>query len=387
MKPFRIDVPQSALDDLRDRLAATRWPDELPGVGWSRGVPVAYLQQLAEYWRTGYDWRAAEANLNQIPQFTTEIDGAQVHFMHVRSDNPDATPLLITHGWPGSVAEFADIIGPLTRPASHGGDPADAFHLVIPSIPGFGFSGPAPEPGWHIGRIAQAWAELMRRLGYERYLVQGGDFGSVIALELGRALPGTVLGVHVNMLLTAPSGDPEELAGLGESDHARLAHAMRFVEDMSGYMKLQSTRPQTLAYALNDSPVGQLAWIVEKFREWTDNTGLPDDAVDRDQMLTNVMLYWLTGTIGSSAQLYYEIAGMLPTSPQAASAPRPEPNPVPLGVAVFPHELFLPIRKFADRDFPNIVHWSEFDRGGHFAAMEEPDLLVTDIRAFAGALK
>jgi microsomal epoxide hydrolase len=387
MTPFRIDVPEADLDDLRRRLAATRWPAELPGVGWSRGVPVGYLRELVEYWRTEYDWRSAEAALNQYPQFTTEIDGANVHFLHIRSPEPGATPMLLTHGWPGSVAEFLNVIPPLADPWPSHGDPADAFHLVIPSIPGYGFSGPVPEPGWHIGRVAAAWAELMRRLGYDRYVVQGGDFGSVIALELARAHPDNVLGAHVNMLLTAPSDDPSDLAGLSESDQARLARAMRFVAEESGYMKLQSTRPQTLAYALTDSPAGQLAWIVEKFREWTDNDGRPEDAVDRDALLTNVMIYWLTGTAGSSAQLYYEIADLLPTSARAAAAPRPEPNPVPLGVAVFPHELFLPIRRFADRDFPNILQWSEFDRGGHFAAMEEPDLLVADIRSFVRALK
>jgi microsomal epoxide hydrolase len=384
MNPFRIEIPQADLDDLARRLAATRWPGELRGVGWDRGVPVEYLRDLAEYWRTRYDWPTAQARLNRYQQYVTEIDGTRVHLLHVRSPEPDATPLLLTHGWPGSVAEFLDVLEPLSNPRAHGGDPADAFHLVVPSIPGYGFSGPLTEPGWHIGRIAQAWAELMRRLGYVRYVAQGGDFGSVVALELGRAYPEEVVGVHVNMLLTGPSGDPADLVGLSVQDQARLGRAGQFVAEQTGYMKLQSTRPQTLAYALTDSPVGQLAWIVEKFHAWTDSARVPEDAVDRDLLLTNVMLYWLTATAGSSAQLYYEIAGMLPT----AGAPQPrEPNPVPLGVAVFPREIFLPVRRFADREFPNIVHWSEFDRGGHFAAMEEPDLFVSDVRAFCRSLK
>lgn len=385
MRNFRIDIPQATLDDLHRRLADTRWPAELPGVGWDRGVPLTYLKDLAEYWRTGYDWRAAEARLNGFPQFVTEIDGATVHFMHVRSPEPDAVPLLLTHGWPGSIVEFLNVLGPLSDPRAHGEPDAPAFHLVVPSLPGYGFSGPTPEPGWDVVRIAQAWAELMRRLGYDRYIAQGGDFGSVVSLILSGVAPQQVLGVHVNMLLNGPSSDdPAEVAGLSESDLSRLARLPRFRDHLSGYMAVQSTRPQTLAYALTDSPVGQLAWVVEKFREWTDAAERPEDAVDRDLLLTNVMLYWLTRTAGSSAQLYYEIAPLLPI----ASAPPPPqpPNPVPLGVAVFPHDLFLPVRRYADRDFSNIIHWSEHDRGGHFAAMEEPDLFTTDVRAYARTL-
>jgi epoxide hydrolase len=384
MDPFRIEVPQADLDDLHRRLADTRWPDELPGVGWSRGVPLRYLKELAEYWRTSYDWRAAEARLNQFPQFTTVIDGANVHLLDVRSPEPQALPLLLTHGWPGSVAEFLDVIGPLTDPGAHGGDPADAFHLVIPTIPGYGFSGPIGEPGWNFPRIANAWAELMRRLGYDRYVAQGGDVGALISLALAGLHPERVAGVHVNFLITPPPDDPSLLAGLSESEQARLGRMSRFVADLSGYMKLQSTRPQTLAYGLTDSPVGQLAWVVEKFREWTDSAKVPEDAVDRDQLLTNVMLYWLTATAGSSAQLYVDTAELLPTA--AVPPSPPPPLTAPLGVAVFPHDIFLPIRRFADSAFPNIVHWTEFERGGHFAAMEQPDLFVGDLRAFARTL-
>lgn len=383
MHPFRIDIPQAQLDDLHRRLDATRWPDELPGVGWDRGVPVGYLKELAEYWRTSFDWRAAEAQLNAHPQFVEEIDGAQVHFLHVTSPEPDATPLLLTHGWPGSVAEFLDVIGPLTDPRAHGGDPAEAFHLVIPSIPGYGFS-TLTETGWDTPRIARAWAELMARLGYRKYIAQGGDAGAVISLEVGRIDPEHVVGVHVNMLMTFPSGDPAEFEGLDERDRARLGKLARFDAELSGYMKLQQTRPQTLAYGLTDSPVGQLAWIVEKFLDWTGATDLPEDAVDRDRLLTNVTVYWLTATAGSSAQFYYEGAAGVRA---AASGAVPPPVTVPVGVAVFPDDIFVPIRRFADRDLPNIAHWTEFEHGGHFAALEQPAALTGDIRAFARTLR
>jgi microsomal epoxide hydrolase len=385
IREFRIDIPQRELDDLRARLAATRWPAELPGVGWTRGVPLGYLRDLAEYWRTSYDWRAAEAELNAFPQFLTEIDGTNVHFLHVRSPEPDAVPLLITHGWPGSVAEFVRVIGPLTDPAAHGCPGATAFHVVAPSLPGYGFSGPTPEPGWHVGRIAQAFAELMRRLGYARYVAQGGDFGSVVALILSELDRSHVLGVHINMLLNGPVTDqPGELAGLTTADLARLDKLSAFRRDGAGYMTIQATRPQTLAYGLTDSPVGQLAWIAEKFFEWGDVRASSDDAVARDALLTNVMIYWLTRSAGSSANLYYEVAPMLPNVP--GLLPARAPNDIPLAVAVFARDMFLPVRRFADREFPNIRQWHEFDRGGHFAAMEEPALYVADVREFAAAL-
>jgi pimeloyl-ACP methyl ester carboxylesterase len=373
IRPFRIDVPQAELDDLLDRLARTRWPDAVPGVGWSQGVPLDYLKELAEYWRTAYDWRKQEAALNAFPQFTTEIDGQNIHFLHVRSPEPDATPLILTHGWPGSVAEFVNVIGPLTDPRAHGGDPADAFHLVIPSIPGYGFSGPTRETGWNLARIAAAFAELMRRLGYARYGAQGGDWGAGISRELGLLAPERVIGVHLNMLLTFPSGDPAELAALPETERERLTSSLdRYNNEFAGYMRIQATRPQTLAYGLTDSPVGQLAWIVEKFKDWTDSDQVPEDAVDRDHLLTNVMLYWLTGTAGSSARLYWEFS-------QAWAMPRM--LTVPTAVAVFPKDIAQPARMLAEKT-NTIVRWTEFDRGGHFAAMEEPALLVGDVREF-----
>jgi epoxide hydrolase len=379
MQPFRIEIPQGELDGLRRRIAGTRWPNELPGVGWTRGVPLGYLKELADYWHTGYDWRAVERRLNALPQYVTEIDGARVHFLHVRSPEPSATPLLLTHGWPGSVAEFLDIIDPLTDPVAHGGSASDAFHLVIPAMPGYGFSGPVAETGWNVGRITRAWAELMRRLGYDRYIAQGGDAGSVISIELGRAYPEHVTGAHVNMLLTIPSGDPAELANLDETDQARLGALARFEADLSGYFKVQSTRPQTLAYSLNDSPVGLLAWIVERFRDWTDCAELPEEAVARDHILTTVMFYWLTSTAGPAAHFYYE--GERERRAAMTAGPRP-PVTVPVGVAVFPRDIFLPLRAIAERDLVNIIQWTEFDRGGHFAALEQPELLVGDLRAF-----
>ena len=377
IRPFIIEIPQTALDDLASRLARTRWPGQIPGTSWESGVPEGYLRDLASYWRSGYDWRAAEARLNKFPQFTTAIDGQNVHFLHVRSPEPDALPLIITHGWPGSVAEFMNIVGPLTDPARHGGDPADAFHVVAPSVPGFGFSTPLSATGWNTERVARAWAELMNRLGYPRYGAQGGDTGAIVSPALGRIDPDHVAGVHVNGVPTFPSGDPSELAGLDEADQARLTRMQTWGDEMIGYAIVQSTRPQTISYALTDSPAGQLAWIVEKFREWTDPAReLPEDAVDRDQMLTSVSLYWLTGTAGSAARIYYEGARSWGQSRERSE--------VPTAVAVFPGD--TTIRPLAERDH-RVLQWSEFGRGGHFAAMEAPDLLVEDVRKFFRRLR
>ena len=373
IRSFRIDVPQVDLEDLRDRLARTRWPDELPDVGWSYGVPLGYVKELADYWRTSYDWRRHEARLNQLAQFTTTIDGANVHFLHVRSPEPDALPLVITHGWPGSIVEYLELVGPLADPRGHGGDPGDAFHLVLPTIPGYGFSGPTHETGWNARRVARAFAALMARLGYARYGAHGGDWGSRISRDLGVIDPDRVVGVHVTGVPGQPA--PEDVATLTDEERSRLDRGRRFRDDGAGYAQLQATRPQTLAYALTDSPAGQLAWIVEKFKEWTDSSDAPEDAVDRDLLLTNVTIYWLTATAGSSARLYYE-AGH--TGEWGAPA---EPSRTPTGVMAFPHEIALPIRRFAERK-NDIVQWTEFDRGGHFAAMEEPDLVLGDVRTF-----
>ncbi|AXB42515.1 epoxide hydrolase family protein [Amycolatopsis albispora] len=352
IKPFRIDVPQADLDDLADRLARTRWPNEVDGAGWDYGFPLARLQELAEYWRTGYDWRAHEAALNELPHFTTEIEGQRIHFVHVRSAKPDALALVLTHGWPGSFLEFLDVIEPLSR----------EFHLVIPSIPGFGFSGPTHERGWDAVRVARAWAELMRRLGYERYGAQGGDFGAGISLALGAVAPEHVAGVHVNYLPTRP--DPA--VQVSAADEARLDRVRELMANRPPYQALQALTPQTIGYALTDSPVGQLVWIAERFAQWTD----PSTPVSDERMLTDVSLYWLTATAASSARFHHD-------------APRGSGQPcrVPVGVAVFAHDITQSVRPLAERLY-DIRHWSEFDRGGHFAAMEVPDLFAADVREF-----
>jgi epoxide hydrolase len=379
IRPFRIDVPQSALDELAAKLDATRWPAPLPGDDWDTGVPTAWLRSLAEYWRSGYDWREAERELNKIPQFTTVIDGQQIHFLHVRSAEPGATPLVLTHGWPGSIVEFLDLIGPLTDPAAHGGDPADAFHVVIPALPGFGFSGPVADAGWTTNRIARAWAELMRRLGYERFAAQGGDIGAGVSVELGRVAPDRVIGVHVNgdsgSLPPLPMPD-EERASLTDLERDRVARIEAFMQEEFGYIAIQSTRPQTIGYGLVDSPVALLAWIMDKFREWTHPRHvLPDEIVDRDRLLTNVMLYWLTGTAGSAAYVGY--AQHEDWGPKANSG-------VPTGVIVFAHD--IGIRRYAEQS-ATIARWTDVDRGGHFAALEEPDLLIADVREFFRSLR
>ncbi len=367
VKPFTINIPQAALDDLQARLAHTRWPDELPGVGWSYGVPLNHVKELVEYWRTSYDWRKWEATLNQYPQFTTTIDGQHIHFLHVRSPEQNALPLIVTHGWPGSIVEYLDIIEPLTNPKAHGGDPADAFHLVIPSLPGYGFSGPTNETGWNQYRIAQVWATLMDRLSYTGYGAVGNDAGSMISPELGRIAPRHVVGVHVTQIFSFPSGDPSELADLTPEEQRELETLQWFYENKFSFNTLMSQQPQTLAFALLDSPVGLLAW----------NAQLLGEDLDADFALTNVMLYWLTGTAASAARLYYE----------NAHAARPtEPTTLPIGVAAFGGD-FSGIRRFANRDHKNIVHWSVFDHGGHFAAHKVPDLLVGDIRQFFRSLR
>jgi len=394
IKPFRVEIPQRDIDELHNRLARTRWPHDPPGSGWERGVPGAYVRGLAEYWRTDFDWRAAEAALNQIPQFTTTIDGQPIHFLHVWSPHPGALPLLLTHGWPSSPVEFLRVVGPLTDPGSHGGDPADAFHLVIPSLPGYGFSTPVRQPGWgNLFRIAQAWTQLMARLGYERYAVHGTDVGSGVAGILAMADAARVAGVHLAGTVAAmPFGPPVQLDGLSAADRERAERFNAYQSDGLGYLYLQATRPQTLAYALTDSPAAQLAWIVEKFREWTDPAAeLPEDAVDRDQLLTNVSIFWFTGAGASSAHATYEgiqawremAAGQADAPGASGDSGGGQPGP-PTGVAVFAAD--TTIRSLMDPT-GQISHWSQYDRGGHFPAMEVPDLFADDIRAFFRSLR
>jgi pimeloyl-ACP methyl ester carboxylesterase len=366
IRPFLIDIPQADLDDLRERLERTRWPDELSDAE-DRGVRLAYVKQLADYWRTGYDWRRTEARLNAYPQFTTEIDGQNVHFLHVRSPEPDALPLIVTHGWPGSIMEFLDAVGPLSDPRAHGLDPADAFDLVIPSLPGYGFSGPTRDAGWDNVRIARAWAELMRRLGYERYGAVGNDAGSMISPEVGRIDPEHVVGVHVTQIFSFPSGDPAELADLTEEEQGELQTLQWFYTNKFSFNTLMAQQPQTLAFAVNDSPAGLLAW----------NGQLLGEDLEPDFALDNVMTYWLTGTAGSAARLYFENAH--------ASHPA-GPTTAPLALAAFAGD-FSGIRRFAERDHGNIVRWSRFDRGGHFAPHKAADLWIGDVRAFFGGLR
>ncbi|NED94653.1 epoxide hydrolase [Phytoactinopolyspora alkaliphila] len=368
IRPFTIDIPEAELQDLQFRLDRTRFTQELPDAGWDYGVPLSYVTRLVEHWKNGYDWRAWEAKLNAYPQFTTEIDGQNVHFMHVRSPEPDAFPLLLTHGWPGSIVEFLDVIGPLTDPRAHGGDPSQAFHLVIPSIPGFAFSGHTTDRGWSRIRIAKAWAELMSRLGYERYGLHGNDGGSLISPEVGRLDGQHVAGVHVTQIFSFPSGDPAEMEGLSEEEMAGLQVLQQFWEKMGAFNQLQSTQPQTLAHALADSPVGQLAWNAQLFGE---------DAVSDDFIITNVMIYWLTNTAASSARFYYE--GSREEAPVG-------PTTVPLGLAGFAND-FISMRRFAERDHANIVQWNTYDTGGHYSAHQVPDVLVSDIRGFFGGLR
>jgi pimeloyl-ACP methyl ester carboxylesterase len=383
IRRFRVEISQADLDDLTDRLDRTRWPSAIPNIGWTRGVPLGYLKGLADYWANGFDWRGQEARLNALPQFVTTIDGQNIHFLHVRSPEPGALPLIISHGYPSSVVEFMNIIGPLTDPVSYGGDAADAFHVVAPSLPGFGFSTPVRESGWEMARTARAFAELMNRLGYERYGAQGGDVGAGIVGILAGFDHDRVVGVHTNSDPLAVIGAldylPEgaaRLAGLSEEDRAAVERARALTNAGSGYLKLQSNRPQTITYSLTDSPVGQLAWIVENFREWTDAAAeLPEDAVDLDQLLTNVSVYWFTGTGASAANFLYETAH---------STEWGGPGKAPQGWALFAAQPF--VRAMMDPDH-EIEHWSEFDRGGHFAAMETPDLLVGDVHRFFRTLR
>ncbi len=366
--PFTVEISDAALEDLHRRLRETRWPDQLPDAGWDYGAEMGYIQELARYWADGYDWRAAEAELNQLDHYITTIDGQNIHFIHQRSPHPDAYPLIISHGWPGSVVEFLDIIGPLTEPD----DPADAFHVIAPSLPGYGFSGPTSDRGWDAVRTAKAFAELMGRLGYERYGAQGGDWGSFISQNIGRQDPEHCEAVHVNFLFAnAPTDGPGELT---EDEQVGLGRANLYFTEGAGYMQIQSTKPQTLAYGLTDSAVGQLAWIAEKFLAWTDNDGTIESAVDRDRLLTNISLYWFTATAGSSARMYYEVL-----RPGAGGIT--EPLETPIGVANFPMEIMRAPRRWMEDSY-NIVHWSEMDEGGHFAAMEEPEALAQDIREF-----
>ena len=373
METFRIEVPDAELDDLRCRLRATRWPERETVDDWSQGVPLAYLKELCEHWAAGYDWRATEARLNALPQCRTEIDGLGLHFVHVRSEDPDAIPLVMTHGWPGSIVEFLRVIEPLS----------DDFNVVIPSLPGYGFSDKPAAPGWGIERIADAWAELMARLGYDRYGALGSDWGTSVSSLLGQRHRDRVLGIHLMPPLAPP--DPDTFNDLTESEQAALGNLERAAEWESGYSQEHATRPQTVGFSLTDSPAGLCAWIIEKFQAWTDCDGHPENALTRDELLDNLMLYWLPRTGASSARLYWQ--SIRQVNEWISGAAALEPVDVPTGCSIFPKEIQRPSRRWAERRFPDIRHWNELDRGGHFAAFEQPELFVDEVRAFFGQLR
>ena len=377
MREFRVEVPETELDDLRERIARTRWPEPATSPGWTQGVPLDYARELCDYWVREYDWRRCEAELNALPQFRTGLDGGgddtvEVHLIHARSRHPGALPLLLTHGWPGSVVEFLDVIEALTNPP----DPRDAFHLVVPSLPGYGFSAKPTVPGWGIERIATAWAQLMDRLGYDRYGAQGGDWGSLITSALGTGAPENLVGIHLTMPL-AERPPEAEAQPLTDSEKAAFAARETFQKLGTGYSSEQSTRPQTVGYGLLDSPSAQCTWIVEKFWDWTDCAGHPENVISRDRLLDNVMLYWLPGNGASSARLYWE----------SFKRRRMDEVPVPTGVTQFPQELVRLPRHWIERRYTDLRHWSEPKTGGHFASLEQPEVFVDELRTFFRPLR
>jgi pimeloyl-ACP methyl ester carboxylesterase len=368
--PFQVHVPEAALDDLKRRLADTRWPNKEPVADWSQGVPLAKARALVEYWRTRYDWRRVERSLNALPQFRTQLDGLGVHFIHVQSKHPGALPIIITHGWPGSVIEFLQVIAPLVDPTAHGGKPDDAFHVVVPSLPGFGFSDKPTEPGWRLPRIAKVWGALMQRLGYTRYVAQGGDWGAGVTTWMAKQQLEGLAAIHLNLPILFPP-PPAPPGGYAAAEQATLGQLGKYASDGSAYASIQGTRPQTLGYGLTDSPVGQGMWIYEKFKEWTDNHGNPEDALRLDAMLDDISLYWFTGTAASSARLYFESFqkdfGRMPLD-------------IPVAVSIFNGDMFTPPKVWGERTYPKLFYWNEVPKGGHFAAFEQPDLFVAELR-------
>jgi len=370
IRPFKVETTDEQLADLRDRLRRTRWPEAETVDDWSQGIPLSYMKELCEYWRDDYDWRATESRLNSLPQFRTEIDDLAIHFIHVCSPHPNALPLILTHGWPGSIVEFLKVIEPLTDPVAHGGEAADAFDIVCPSLPGFGYSERPAASGWRVERIAAAWVQLMARLGYARYGAQGGDWGGIVTESVGLQDPEHVAGIHLNMPAVAPGSMTVD--NLTELEQAALADMEHYMEWESGYAKQQSTRPQTLGYGLVDSPAAQCAWIVEKFWAWTDCGGHLENVLTRNELLDNVMLYWLTATGASSARLYW----------QSFSNVNTDPVGVPTGCSIFPKEIIRVSRRWAEARFLDLRYWNELDRGGHFAAFEQPELFAQELRSF-----
>jgi pimeloyl-ACP methyl ester carboxylesterase len=369
IEPFASDVSDADLDDLRERIRRTRWPDDATVPDWSQGVPLTYLKELCRYWADGYDWRGREARVAELPQFHTEIDDVDIHFVHVRSPEANALPLLLTHGWPGSYLEFVEVIGPLTNPAAHGGDPADAFHVVAPSLPGYGWSGRPRTTGWGIEHIADVWAELMYRLDYHRYGAQGGDWGAAVTTCLAHQHPEPVVGIHLNLIRAMP---PKGQTEFTPAEQEAIATGLHYQRWEAGYSTQQSTRPQTVGYALTDSPVGQCAWILEKFWAWSDCGGDPVEFFGADKLLDNITLYWLTNTATSSARLYWESFRSFRTSDVT----------VPVGASMFPKEILQVPKHWAEAAYPDLRYWNEPERGGHFAAFEQPEIFVTEVRNF-----
>ena len=370
--PFVISVSDDEIADLKERLEKTRWTDNLPDVGWDYGIDANLIKDLAEYWKNEFDWRSFETYLNSFENLTTDIDGQRIHTIHERSNNPDALPLLISHGWPGSIVEFLDVIGPLTNPQDHGGDESDAFHVIVPSLPGYGLSGPTSERGWGPTRIARAFAELTKKLGYDRYGVQGGDWGSIISREICRVAPKNVTGCHITMLPGGPLGKSDDMEDITDIEQQLLNRGAWYQAEDNGYFRIQQTKPQTLGTGLNDSPAGLLAWITEKFYGWTDNDGDLFSTIDKDKLLANVSLYWFTGTINSSTRIYYEMFKTL--EPEFGAT-----GETPVGGSVFPYELMMPRRRWVE-DSMNLVLWAEHEKGGHFASLETPEVFVEDVR-------
>jgi pimeloyl-ACP methyl ester carboxylesterase len=367
IRPFRIDVPDAVLDDLRRRLAQTRWPEAETVADWSQGAPLSWIQDMCRYWFDGYDWRDREARLNRFDQYLTEVNGLDIHFVHQRSPHPEAKPLVITHGWPGSIVEFHKVIEPFTHPTRYGGSAADAFHVICPTLPGFGFSGKPTTAGWGVDKIAATWAVLMARLGYDRYFAQGGDWGSAVTRSIGALDPEHCTAIHITLAM----GSRPRLGGEPTTEEKRAVAGLEHYQAWdSGYSKQQATRPQTVGYGLADSPSGQAAWILEKFWAWTDCDGHPENVLHRDELLDNVMMYWATNSATSSARIYWESFGKA----------RPTQLAVPVGVTVYPKEIVPPVRAWMEADYPKIVHWTEQPKGGHFAAFEQPELFVADIR-------
>lgn len=368
IKTFEIAIGDEILDDLKQRLTNTRWPDKETVDDWSQGIPLAYTQEMCGYWLNSYDWRSREALLNKHPQFMTELNGLDIHFIHARSPHPQARALLMTHGWPGSIVEFQKVIGPLIDPVAHGGNAEDAFHVVCPSLPGYGFSGKPRDTGWNIEKIAETWNQLMLRLGYDAYFAQGGDWGAAVTSAIGMQNLGNCQAIHVNMVIVEP--DPATMDDLTPLEQSALAGIQHYSDHDSGYSKQQSTRPQTLGYGLSDSPVGQMAWILEKYWAWMDCDGHPENVLTKDELLDNIMLYWCNASAASSARLYWESFNDLSRDEIVLAT----------GCSVYPKEIFRASRRWAERRFKHLIHWNELDKGGHFAAFEVPETFIKEVR-------